>query len=136
MGINNHADTLPKHRFFNKRGKLVLCLDGIRSKSRSLLKENMERLASVGSNNVILQHLLFWAASLITSPFHLKENSTAAQRDGGDINFSVEPEEKAHASTKLPFGLEGRAIFHLEPKRNAKDGQRGCPPGGTAKGRV
>lgn len=88
----------------------------------------MERLASIGNNNVILQHLLFQAASLITSPFHLKENSLTAQRDGGVINFSFEPKEKAHTSTKHPFGFEGRTIFHLEPKQNAKMVSGGALP--------
>lgn len=64
---------------------------------------------------------------IIISPFHLKENSTDAQKDGGDINFSFEPKEKAHASTKLPFSFEGRTIFHLEPKQNFKGVQRQCP---------
>ena len=64
---------------------------------------------------------------IIISPFHLKENSTNAQRDGEDINFSFEPKGKAHASTKLPFGFEGTRIFHLEPKQNVKDAWRPCP---------
>lgn len=51
-----------------------------------------------------------------------------AQRDSGDINVSFEPKKKAHASTQLPFGFEGRIIFHLEPEQNAEMVSGGALP--------
>lgn len=56
----------------------------------------------------------------------MKKENTNAHRDSGDINFSSEPKGKAHAFTKLPFGFEGRTIFHWEPRQNFRDVQRLC----------
>ena len=64
---------------------------------------------------------------VIIFPFRLRKEDTNAQRDGRDINFPLKLKGKGRASTKLPFGFEGRTIFHAEPKQSFKSAQRWCP---------
>lgn len=104
--------------------------DGLSRKSHFLVLKNTQKRLDFCEETILLfcnTFCFYRMPPVIIFPFHLKKENTNAQRDVRDINFSLELKGKAHASTKLPFGFEGRTIFPSEPKQNFKGVQHWRP---------